>query len=71
MLIILLQDSSESDNAENPPENKKANQNNEVDEKVPFSRFSRDSHRQSLGTRPEMFRWLEAQEKQQDLYNKV
>jgi len=32
----------------------------------PFSRFARDSWRQSLGNQPNMFRWLEAQERQED-----
>ncbi|KAK3108784.1 hypothetical protein FSP39_015692 [Pinctada imbricata] len=31
-----------------------------------FSRFSRDSWRQSLGNRPDMYKWLEAQERQHD-----
>ncbi|CAG2206274.1 PARD3 [Mytilus edulis] len=32
----------------------------------PFNRFARDSWRQSLGNRPDMYKWLVAQEKQQD-----
>ncbi|XP_041366906.1 partitioning defective 3 homolog [Gigantopelta aegis] len=36
----------------------------------PVSNFSRDSVRQSLSNRPEMFRWLEAQEKQQAQFDK-
>ncbi|XP_052798357.1 partitioning defective 3 homolog isoform X4 [Mya arenaria] len=32
----------------------------------PFTRFARDSWRQSLGNQPNMFRWLEAQERQED-----
>lgn len=32
----------------------------------PFNRFSRDSWRQSLGNRPDMYKWLLAQEKQQE-----
>ncbi|XP_033762104.1 partitioning defective 3 homolog isoform X6 [Pecten maximus] len=36
--------------------------------KNPFSRFARDSWRQSVGSRPDMYKWLEAQERQQDKY---
>ncbi|XP_021343149.1 partitioning defective 3 homolog isoform X3 [Mizuhopecten yessoensis] len=36
--------------------------------KNPFSRFARDSWRQSVGSRPDMYKWLEAQERQQDQY---
>ena len=36
----------------------------------PLGNFSRDSVRQSLSNRPEMFRWLEAQEKQQAQFSK-
>ncbi|XP_045168371.2 partitioning defective 3 homolog isoform X3 [Mercenaria mercenaria] len=32
----------------------------------PFSRFARDSWRQSLGNQPNMFKWLEAQERQEE-----
>ncbi|XP_060064667.1 partitioning defective 3 homolog [Ylistrum balloti] len=35
----------------------------------PFSRFARDSWRQSVGSRPDMYKWLEAQERQQDKYH--
>lgn len=34
--------------------------------KAPISRFSRDTWRQSLGNRPDMYKWLEAQERQQE-----
>lgn len=37
----------------------------------PFSRFARDSWRQSVGSRPDMYKWLEAQERQQDHYRQV
>ena len=37
----------------------------------PFSRFARDSWRQSLGNQPNMFRWLEAQERQEDRIKQV
>ncbi|XP_078322047.1 partitioning defective 3 homolog isoform X2 [Crassostrea virginica] len=34
--------------------------------KPPIGRFSRDTWRQSLGNRPDMYKWLEAQERQQE-----
>ncbi|XP_062570152.1 partitioning defective 3 homolog isoform X4 [Saccostrea cucullata] len=34
--------------------------------KSSISRFSRDNWRQSLGNRPDMYKWLEAQERQQE-----
>jgi hypothetical protein len=33
----------------------------------PFNRFAPDSWRQSLGNRPDMYKWLVAQEKQQSI----
>jgi hypothetical protein len=37
----------------------------------PFSRFARDSWRQSLGNQPNMFKWLEAQERQEERIKQV
>lgn len=45
--------------------------NNNNIAKNPFNRFARDSWRQSLGNQPEMYKWLEAQERQQDKYKQV
>ncbi|KAL4222826.1 Partitioning defective 3 [Mactra antiquata] len=38
----------------------------EKEKTPPFSRFARDSWRQSLGNQPSMFKWLEAQERQEE-----
>lgn len=41
------------------------------EEKNLFNRFARDSWRQSLSNQPNMFKWLDAQERQEDKFNQV
>ncbi|KAL3831307.1 hypothetical protein ACJMK2_023076 [Sinanodonta woodiana] len=48
----------------------KAEEDKKPKEKMAFNVFARDACRQSLGNTPSMFKWLEAQERQQEQYQK-